>query len=223
MSIHHIEHDKLFHPPSPSPTAFKLLSSSDQIIFLKTLYCIISWSGDCGCLLTTWSVDHIDWNTLCQCLRQNHNIALSEEQAKSLWYGLAYGTSELENDSSDELLFQTQGKGFLLEQVLKERTQKSNQNGFLTIDYPYFVSSNALYRNLSLGECDLIRMQNLCSSSVLSPVDFAEDYVVRETHSDRYLEEGQAKLQSVKQMICNSLGVFACFTCSLFSFWGWSW
>ena len=89
-------------------------------------------------------LDHIDWNTLCQCLRQNHNISLSEEEAKSLWYGLAYGTSELENDSSDELLFQTQGKGFLLEQVLKERTQESNQNGFLTIDYPYLVSSSVL-------------------------------------------------------------------------------
>ena len=89
-------------------------------------------------------LDHIDWNTLCHCLRQNHNISLSEEEAKSLWYGLAYGTSELENDSSDELLFQTQGKGFLLEQVLKERTQESNQNGFLTIDYPYLVSSSVL-------------------------------------------------------------------------------
>ena len=60
-------------------------------------------------------------------------------------------------------------------------------------------------------------MQSLCSSSVLSPVDFAEDYAVRETHSDRYLEEGQAKLQSVKQMICNSLEIIACCTVIVYS------
>lgn len=60
-------------------------------------------------------------------------------------------------------------------------------------------------------------MQSLCSSSVLSPVDFTEDYAVRETHSDRYLEEGQAKLQSVKQMICNSLEIIVCFTFIVYS------
>lgn len=141
MCVPRMEHSQLYHPPSPAPTVSKMLSLSDQIIFLKVLYNIIGWSGDCKRLLMTNPLDHIDWSTLCQCLRQNHNIALSEEEAKSLWYGLAYGSSELKNESSDELLFQTQGKPFLLEQVLKERTHEINQNGLLTVDYPYLVSS----------------------------------------------------------------------------------
>ena len=140
-----------------------------------------------------------------------------------MWYGLAYGSSELDSDSNDELIFQTQGKPFMLEQVLKERTHESNQNGFLTIDYPYLVSSGVMSWNWQLEECDIIRMQSICSYSVLSPIDFAEDYIVRDTHTNHYLKEGQAKLKSVKQMICNSWKVLLCLICSLFYFRGWSW
>lgn len=48
MNVSSIEHGQFYHPPRPAPFVSRMLKFSDQIIFLKTLYSIISWSGDCS-------------------------------------------------------------------------------------------------------------------------------------------------------------------------------
>ena len=171
-----------FRPPPPAQVVEKMLPVPKQVIFLKTLQHEIESSSDY----------HINWKSICTTLQRDHNILLTEEDARSIWYGLAYGSTKCSDDSSDELLFQTEGQPFVLEKTLRERNHRNKSRLFL-VDYPHTLSQ----------DCDIFRMQRCCPFSVLSPTDYSQKYVSQEeVDPDRSVTEGQSKLRCVIQMIC---------------------
>lgn len=82
----------------------------------------------------------MNWNAICSSFQHKWNIPLSVEDAKRIWHALAYGKQVDTDDSDDELLFQTDGKPFVLERYLAERNRALFQkNALLSIEYPLFL------------------------------------------------------------------------------------
>ncbi|KAK8816205.1 hypothetical protein WA556_001150, partial [Blastocystis sp. ATCC 50177/Nand II] len=114
---------------------------------------------------------HLNWNAICSSFQQKWNIPLSVENAKRIWHALAYGKQVDTDDSDDELLFQTDGKPFVLEKYLAERNRALFQkNTLLSIEYPLFLPS----------DCDLMKISMSCPASILPLHDYTEEYLTAE-------------------------------------------
>ena len=111
---------------------------------LETIALHIKLYRSCSPLSTARRVDHLNWKTICASFQQKFNIPLSVEDAKQVWHSLAYGRPvPSEEDSDDELLFQTDDKPFVLERYLEERNHKlflKEDGCLLSVEYPYLLS-----------------------------------------------------------------------------------
>lgn len=78
---------------------------------------------------------------ICSSFQHKWNVPLSIDDAKRVWHSLAYGKQvDSAEDSDDELLFQTEGKPFVLEKYFAERNRCLFQKStLLSIDYPLFL------------------------------------------------------------------------------------
>ena len=88
---------------------------------LETIALHIKLYRSCSPLSAARRVDHLNWKAICASFQQKFNTPISVEDAKQVWHSLAYGKPvPSEEDSDDELLFQTDDKPFVLERYLED-------------------------------------------------------------------------------------------------------
>lgn len=142
----------------------------------------------------------MNWNAICSSFQHKWNIPLSVENAKRIWHALAYGKQVDTDDSDDELLFQTDGKPFVLEKYLAERNRALFQkNTLLSIEYPLFLPCWNGVSGLRIADCDLMKISMSCPASILPLHDYTEEYLTAEVKE-------KDKLASVLSSVSESSG-----------------
>lgn len=160
----------------------KSLSYQMRIHLLEEILSYVQTTKSCELYFLCFIVDHISWTDICNRMAVAYHITISPEEAKSIWDSIAYGSSRAselkENESDDELIFQTEGKPFHLEQYFKRHYKQGsdvNRTTLLSIDYPDTISGNDNEGMMIIDECDMISIQKNCPLSIIPLRNYSYD------------------------------------------------